>query len=159
MFWFVPYRFPYEASIGDPSQQLLQTLQQEKWQRISHTASATHIKLQHRLPLFFYNSWNPIFAGSFVTEGGRRFLVGYFRINWLVFALIIIFLAQIGYELWSIYHAPASRPGYVANWKEMQWRWELSFLGMFLAINAVGWLIGVPYERRILAAIRESTVS
>src|SRR5215467_16074144 len=101
MFWFVPYRFAYEASIGDVSQRLLQTLQQEKWQRISHTVSPTHAKLQHKLPLFFYNSWNPIFDGSFVEEGGKRFLVGYFRFHWLVVAFIVFMFAYIGYDLWS----------------------------------------------------------
>jgi hypothetical protein len=158
MFWFVPYRFTYEASINDPSQRLLQTLQQDKWQRISRSVTPTHAKLEHKLPPFFRNSWNPVFDGSFVAEGGRRMLVGHFRVHWFVFAFILVFIGSISYDLWMTYQAPALRPGYVANWREMHLRWGLSFLGMAVGINVVGWLIGIPYQRRILAAIRESTV-
>jgi len=150
MFWFVPYRFPYEVSINDPSQRLLHTLQQDKWQHISRTVRPTHAKLQHKLPPFFYNSWNPVFDGSFVAKGGRRMLVGYFRVNWFVFAFILFFIGSISYDLWLTYQAPALRPGYVANWREIHLRWDLSYLGMALGINVVGWLIGIPYQRRIL---------
>jgi hypothetical protein len=109
------------------------------------------------LPSFFYNSWNPVFDGSFVAEGGTRTLVGHFQVNWFVFAFILFFVGSILYDVWMTYQAPTSRPGYVSNWRETHLRWEISFLGMAVGINVIGWLIGIPYQRRILAAIREST--
>jgi hypothetical protein len=156
MFWFVRLKFQYAASVSDPSQRLLETLRHDKWQRISHKITPTQAVLEHRLPVFFRNSWNPIFDGSFVTEAGRRYLVGYFRINWLVLAFTVMFVAFAAYSAWSTMQQPAIRPGYVANWKAARLHFDLTFLGMAIGINLLGWLIGLPYERRILTAIRES---
>ena len=156
MFWFVRLKFPYAASISDPSQRLIETLHQDRWQRISHKITPTRAVLEHKLPVFFHNSWNPIFDGSFVTEAGQRYLTGYFRVNWFVAAFAVLFVTFAAYSVWSTTQQPDIRPGYVTNWKGAQLRFDLTFLGIAIGINVLGWLIGVPYERRILDAIRES---
>jgi hypothetical protein len=159
MFWFVRYRIPYQTSGDEPSERLSRTLAQEKWKRISHEVTTTRVVLEHRLPFYLHNSWNPIFAGRFVGEGPEKLLVGYFRVNWFVFGLITIFLSFALFQLVSAILAPSDIPGFEAGWKDREVEWSLGFFAMAVAINFLGWAFGIPYERRILEALRESAAS
>lgn len=156
VFWFVPYRIPFDDYPSAATEKLRRMLSESRWERLIATFSGLDVKIQHKLPLMFQNSWNPIFCGKFVSRSNGSELVGHFRIHWLVFVFMLIFLATCIFQIYDTWSQPDQQTGYVEGWKEYRLRFELQFLGLFFLMNCIGWLVGIPYQRKILAAIRES---
>jgi hypothetical protein len=141
-----------QASIA----RLKATLSTEKWNRLVPTFSGERIKIYHNLPALFANSWNPIFDGQFVQSSSGSRLVGYFRVHWFVFVFILVFLGVCLFQLYDAWSQPEVMPGMAAGWREHNISFSFQFLGFFMLINILGWAIGIPYQRRMLAAIQEA---
>lgn len=147
------FEFPFGVNAR---QRLLNTLAQEKWSLLKHTVSGNSVKLEHTPPFFFRNSWNPIFQARIESIEGRQHIVGYFRFNWFVSVFMVFFVGYSFFELLQTYFSPDVIPGYVANWRADRLFFDLQFFAMAVAINILGWAVGIPYQRRISLAIRES---
>lgn len=153
-FW--KYRFTYPSSTADPKQSLRATI--GKHERIVDRSKGAEVKLFHKLPVFFQNAFNPIFRGTFRKDRSNRVeLVGYFRPHLFVMVFIFVFLAHPIYQAWSISQLPDEIPGYLPNWKDHRLEFEYQFFGASIAFVTIGWCIGIPYMRRILKALEEST--
>jgi hypothetical protein len=153
---FVRHEFEYPHST-DAATRLLETLQRPEWQDLTHSVLLQDVTIYKNLGLFFRNSWNPIFRGRIVHKGARSTLVGYFRMNWFAFAFSVFFVLFAAFQVLQTYSSPEQMPGYVADWKHERLEFDLQFLGMAVAVIAIGWAVGIPSQRRILAAIRDST--
>lgn len=156
MIWFRKYVFQFRAGKQETIQHIQSTLASGRWRKLVATFSEEGIKIHHKLPPLFHNSWNPIFVGRFIPSASGTKLVGYFRVNWLVFGFIIIFLGMCLFQLYDAWLQPEVIPGKVVGWREKSISFELQFIGFFALINIVGWAIGIPYQRRMIAAIKES---
>jgi hypothetical protein len=87
--------------------------------------SAKRVALQRVIPMFG-NSFKPFFVGSFIERDGRIFLVGEFRMFWLVRAFMIFWFGMIALmALLSATVVPASSHN----------RW-FSFLGAIVMASA-----------------------
>lgn len=153
---FIRHTFEYPAS-ADPAKCLIDTLSQAKWSGIRSAISRNKLTLVGALPIYFHNSWNPVFQGSIETDGGRPRLTGYFRVHWFVMVFITVFVGMAVFQLLQTYFSPEVVPGFVENWRAKRLHFDLTFLCLAIGINVVGWLFGIPNQRRILAAIQEST--
>lgn len=156
MFPFLRYRFTYPGPTSEARKTLFKAISAQD--RIENRSDAIRIKIFHKMPVFFYNSFNPIFCGSFSSDHrGKSQLVAYFRPNILVILFIAYFLAFPVYQIWRIQQMPDERPGYKPDWKESQLDFEYQFLGFSVAGVTLGWCLGIPYMRRILKIVDEST--
>jgi hypothetical protein len=154
--WFWKYVVQFRGSREESIARLKATLSTEKWNRLVPTFSGERIKIYHKLPALFANSWNPIFDGQFVQSSSGTRLVGYFRVHWFVFVFILVFLGVCLFQLYDAWSQPEVMPGMVAGWREHNISFSFQFLGFFTLINILGWAIGIPYQRRMLAAIQEA---
>jgi hypothetical protein len=77
--------------------------------------------------------------------------------NWFAFGFSVFFVLFAAFQVLQTYSSPEQMPGYVADWKHERLEFDLQFLGMAVAVIAIGWAVGIPSQRRILAAIRDST--
>lgn len=159
MFWFARYRFSYPAHATSACERLTATLQKEKWKRITCKVANERVKLQHKQPAFFHNYWSPIFDGRFIVEGSNRYLVGYFRPDWLLFLLNLLTFALAGSQLVAMLLEPSGHAIRSEDWPPKELHWQVSIFGALVFLMLFGWCIGIPHERRILTAIHESTAS
>lgn len=157
LLWFLRQRFEYAPSATHPVARLKQVLSDPKWGNIASEVSPGRVLIERKLGFFLRNSWNPIFQGRFVIESGRSYLVGHFRVHWLVAIFTVLFLAYPLYDIFTLLPQPDVRPGYVAGWKDAQITWDLQFFGFAVLIVIAGWLFGLPNAKRIRDAINEST--
>lgn len=147
---------PFRGSREEATTRLKATLSTEKWNRLVPKFSGERVKIYHKLPALFTNSWNPIFDGKFVQSTSGARLVGYFRVHWLVLVFIIFFLGMCLFQLYGALSQPEVMPGRIAGWREHDIYFWLEFIGFIILMNVVGWAIGIPYERKMLAAIKEA---
>ena len=152
---FVRHEFEYPLSTS-PITRLSETLGHHEWENLSLTHTGTKIVIVPKLGSFFRNSWNPIFQGKIVQNGDRSTLVGYFRVNWFVFAFSLLFVGHAAYRLLQTYLSPDHIPGYDAGWRQTSLNFDLQFLCMAIVIIIIGWIAGIPNQRRVLDAIRDS---
>jgi hypothetical protein len=133
----LPIRFESRFSITESVDRL--RARTKRWplnltrQIVAGRVTENDVRLQRSIP-FFGNSYKPIFAGSFVEDGGRVFLVGKFRIFlfsqafmtvWLSFALIWSVLAVFSVSM----HWHDAQPSAIP--KPMSALFPLFGLGMF----------------------------
>jgi len=156
MFWFFPYKFDWKVQPNKAMELLKTTCQKTEWERLVSEFESNRVKIHHKLPVMFYNSWNPIFVGKFISTSTGSQLVGYFRVHWFTMIFMVLFLGMTIFNIFDTWLQPEIKPGYVANWKANQLEWELQFLAISLLIFIVGWLIGLINQMKILKAIRES---
>jgi len=159
MLWFYPYRFEYPRSVTNPAARLREVLTEPKWAEMKHDIQLEKVKLEQRLPFWFQNSWNPIFDGKFVMTGKNPYLVGHFRIHWLVLVITIAILVFPLFEVVTLLQEPEIKPGLVAGWRTAEITSNLEFFGFGVLIVFIGWLFGLRNANRIVTAIRESTAS
>ena len=69
------------------------------------------------------------------------------------------FLGILVYKLAAAIQQMEVRLGYIADLRANEIEFSLSFIAIFFGITFVGWLMGLPSERRILTAIHESTAT
>ena len=155
MFPYISKSFEYPINVN-AVECLKQTLGSMKWSRMRYEIHENSVVIEHILPTFFRNSWNPIFQGRIESIGNRQKLIGYFRLNWFVLVFVIIFIGFSLYKLLQTYFSPDVVPGYVPNWRSDRLAFDIQFVSMAVGINVIGWAIGIPYQRRIVTAIRES---
>jgi hypothetical protein len=152
---YISTSFEYPAGTK-AADRLRQTLASEKWNRVTIELQDSSVTIEHKLPVFFRNSWNPIFQGRIESSGNRQRLVGYFRVNWFVLAFVVFFVGASLYRLLHTYFSSDIATGYVSNWRSERLAFDIQFFAMAIGINLIGWAVGIPYQRRILAAINES---
>jgi hypothetical protein len=153
--WFYQYDIQFNCLREEAIAKLQATLASDKWSRLVSSFADGRVKIYHKLPLLFSNSWNPIFVGRFVQSSSGTKLVGHFRVHWFVFLFILAFFGMLVFQLQDAWSQPEVVPGQVAGWRDRSIAFQLEFLGLFLLINLAGWALGIPYQRRMLAALRE----
>ncbi|MEO8670678.1 MAG: hypothetical protein ABI411_05135 [Tahibacter sp.] len=140
---FVKRTIEFSSGV-DARQRLLNTLARERWSRLKDSIDGNSVQLEHRLPFFFTNSWNPIFQGRIESsEAGQR-IVGYFRFNWFVSGFSIFFVGYSFNRLLRTYLSIDVVPGNVSNWRTGDLAFDLQFFAMGVAIIIAGWAIGIP---------------
>ena len=164
MTWFLRYQFVYPSTGASPEQCLAETLQKSEWRGLKHSISDDHVKIERKFGIarkfvVGYTSWSPIFVGRFVSDETQRYLKGHFRVNWYTLLFSTFFLGMLVYMLAAAIQQPEVRVGYIVGWRTNEIEFFMSFIAIFLGITFAGWLMGLPCERRILAAIRESTAT
>ncbi len=139
MFPFIRHTFEYPNS-ADPAKCLTDTLAQQKWTEMAYTISQNKVTLEHKLPIYFRNSWNPIFQGSIETVGDRKRLVGYFRVHWFVMLFMAFFIGVAGFQLLQSYLSPDVVTGYDAGWREKRLHFDLLFfVSLLLSTSSDGY--------------------
>ncbi len=152
MLWFSRYRFPYAEQCTNPRQSLAETMRCKEFQRIKCDFSGESVRIVHLQPRYFHNYWNSTFVGRFITEGGKHFLVGHFRPSLRLFFLNLAGVMFAAYRFVSLLDEDSG--GEAVLHQELVWQGYF-FCGL-IALMIFGWAIGLPYQRRIVAAIRQS---
>ena len=155
--WFLRRRFEYAPSVTNPVARLREVLSDPKWGTIASEVSPEKVLVERKVGAFLHNSWNPVFQGKFVFGAGRPYLVGYFRVHWLVLIFTVLFLAYPLFEVLALLPEPDVKPGYVAGWKEAEITGNLQFFGLSLLVVICGWIFGLPNAKRIVEAINGAT--
>jgi hypothetical protein len=153
---FATVKIPFDSKIVEPEIALRSTFRQPKWHKLTWSINDNRVKVWHQIPSLLNNSWNPIFEGRLAVKGDERTLVGSFRCSWLVLALTALLPLWVLAKVVMILLEPTVREGYALGWKGAEVADNLLFLPIFLAVVGVGWLLGLPYQRRILKALQDS---
>lgn len=119
--------------------------------------SADNVKLRRQHSVWFQNSFDPIFVGSFTNTAQGAILSGRFRSRWITFILMFFFIGMSAKSAFDTWSAPAERPGYVQGWRDSRLKSDLQFLAIAVVFPALGWAIGIPSKRAILKVIDESS--
>lgn len=157
MFWFTHYRFLFLDKCIDPRKRLVETLKQREFDRIECDISGEIVRLQHKQPRYFHNYWNSVFDGRFVIEGGKHYLLGYFRPSWRLLTLNMLGVFFSTCRLIMFLLDPALHFGSLTDLQMKELFWQVSFPSGLVILMLLGGLIGVPYQWKMLAAIRSST--
>lgn len=98
--------------------------------------SAQRVVLQRVIPMFG-NSFKPFFVGRFVEREGRVFLVGRFRMLWLVRIFMAVWLGAVA--VGTVFVATSSRAS--IHWRDHQFIAGAVMLGAGVALLGFGrWL-------------------
>ena len=154
MIWFRPYTFDFPAGTSDPGRRLVAALDKHG---LDHSLSASRIKISRSNPIYFRNSWNPVFVGRIVDEGSPPQLQGHFRVHLYTLAFSALFIGAMLLQLWNVIGPPGLQTDPVPGWESTRIKSALAFIAAFSAITLVGWFSGLPNARHILDAIREAT--
>jgi hypothetical protein len=92
LFGSVPASFETDLPLDQAVERLREATARPPGIALTHegaagTVTAQHVSLYRSIPLFA-NSFKPIFAGRFCSEGGRTFLRGVFTMHWLAKAFM-----------------------------------------------------------------------